>query len=177
MRFIRVVPIEIKELVCPRKPCMHDRRSIKDQSYHLLGPIKQEDGVGFPACDLGIKFSAESAEEHNHDVSIRICMCQREEDSAIGVEGGYQGQTRGDLLISIACGCTRRSPHSPIELSLVDPGLVYVDDSLSLFQKVGHPYGVLLSLYKTTLRIGLYRNTTCLPIAKLQLFSESFADF
>ena len=101
-------------------------------------------------------------------------MREWKEHSAIWIKCCYQGQSWVNRSISYCARGVIRSPHSAAVFSFWDPWLVNINDPLAFLHQIKYLDSILLSEYKTTLRVALNWYFFHLPIIKLQVVAQLF---
>ena len=82
-----------------------------------------------PTGTLSVELSNELPEEHSHDVSICVGLCERAPDVTFSVQGRQQGDPRRHLLDGDGSGSVGGDPGPANETGLVEPRLVDIDDA------------------------------------------------
>ena len=117
--------------------------------------VPQKHGVLLPARRFLIKSQHQLLQEQSNDVAVGRRMPEAEPHVAASVERRYHGESRRDGVEPHVAQAVSADPGPPDEAGLVEPGLVDVDYSFTLFQELNEGDRVLLSLDQYLFRVGV----------------------
>ena len=97
-------------------------------------------------------------------------------NSTVCIEGNDQGNPRSNSFAGNRGWLAFLCPYIALEIGLVDPALVYVEDSFALRKQVQHLHRVLFSHREASNRIALYRHLLRSSIAKVKFILKGVLD-
>ena len=105
-----------------------------------------------------------------------VCICIDLSQGKVGIASGVKGKNQGDPRVNSVCGhrvgASMLTPFSPMEGSVVEPGLIYVKDPLPLLQQVQHDHGELLPEYQVPLGVAMERDCLDLTVLQMEVAAE-----
>ena len=108
--------------------------------------VQQQNSVGTPVRILRGENLSEAGEEHQHDVRVRVDLCQRDVEVPLRVHGGDHVDPVAELLRRDGVVAAPLAPLLAAEVQRGEPRLVDVDHALALVEElqqcsvVKHPH-------------------------------------
>ena len=156
-----------------------DLKSLKDPPRPLgrviAGVVPKDDSVLSPVCVLLVQQLDQLREVELHDLLVAVGLQEAEEDGAVVVDGGDEGDPRLDVDLPLPRAALLRLPAAPLIAHGVQPALVDVDEPALALEQPEEDEGALLPQDQAPRGVGLWGQPDDLPVAEANLVPHDVA--